>query len=59
MIGDESDAVYFKRRAAAEAATARASKTALIREIHQELASLYETRAAASIAPVVSTAITL
>ena len=45
MIGDESEAMYFRRRAAAEAVTARGAKDARIRDIHQELSDLYEARA--------------
>ena len=46
MIGDESDEVYFRRRAFAETTVADATKDARISGIHRELARLYEARAA-------------
>lgn len=59
MIGDESNEVYFRRRAAAETETALAGKNALIREIHQELATLYEARADAATIAVVDSGVSL
>lgn len=45
MIGDESDEIYFQRRAVAETAVADAAKDKRIGDIHRELAGLYEARA--------------